>query len=230
VAKALGGRWRLAQFTASDLQLQGGPVAIGDVTSTTDAVIEAEAIAALQRGDLRGLEPLVRRYQLRATRLAYAIVRDRSAAEDAAADALLKAADRIARYDPTRPFAPWLFGIVAHEALRSVRRSRRLADAPEALESLEFLSSPEPGPAELAESNERRRLVHQAMAKLDPADRAVLVLRYWLDLDEKEVAEVLGSPLGTVKNRLHRARGRMHRLIACGPRAILEYRPAGGSS
>jgi RNA polymerase sigma-70 factor (ECF subfamily) len=210
------------------MQLLGRLVATGDVATPADAIVETEAIVALRRGDLRGLEPLVRLYQVRATRLAYGIVRDRSAAEDAAAEAFLKAADRIARYDPARPFAAWFFGIVTHEALRSIRRGRRMANAPGALESLETLCSPEPGPEELAEWNERGRLVHLAMAKLDPKDRAVLVLRYWFDLEEREVAEVLGSPLGTVKNRLHRARGRLQRLIACGPRAILEYLPAGG--
>jgi RNA polymerase sigma-70 factor (ECF subfamily) len=202
---------------ATGVQLLDGLVATDDVTTPADAIVETEAIAALRRGDLRGLEPLVRRYQVAATRLAYGIIRDRPAAEDAAAEAFLKAADRITRYDPARPFAAWFFGIVTHEALRSIRRGRRLADAPGALESLEALSSPEPGP-----------LVHLVMARLDPRDRAVLVLRYWFDLEEREVAEVLGSPLGTVKNRLHRARGRLHRLIACGPRAILEYLPAEG--
>jgi RNA polymerase sigma-70 factor (ECF subfamily) len=168
---------------------------------------EQEAIAALRNGDVQGLEILVRLYQLRAIRVAYAITSNRETAEDVAADAFLSVYDHIEQYDDSRPFGPWFFRIVTNAALKSVRKtgSHSHEDGPQTSEQLDSAV----GPEEAAVIRETRAVVFGAMNALPPQQRAVLVLRYYLDMDEAAISEVLGCPLGTVKWRLHAARERL---------------------
>src|SRR5437763_12870512 len=92
---------------------------------------EQEAISALQRGDIKGLETLVGLYQLRGVRTAYAITGDRQVAEDVVADAFLSVYDHIEQFDERRPFAPWFYRIVANGALKAVRKSKRISQTEE---------------------------------------------------------------------------------------------------
>src|SRR5687767_11521372 len=82
---------------------------------------EREAIAALKRGDIAGLETLTRLYGLTAVRTAYAITGDTQLAEDVAADAFIAAHARIKSFDESKPFAPWLYRIVVNGALKAAR-------------------------------------------------------------------------------------------------------------
>lgn len=70
------------------------------------------------------------------------------------------------------------------------------------------------GPEEHALAGELRDVLRAAMAVLPPAQRTVLVLRYYLQLDEREMAAVLGRPAGTVKWRLHAARQRLRAVLS----------------
>src|SRR5438034_10080739 len=87
---------------------------------------ERRAIERLRGGDIGGLETLVRRYQLRATRAAYLVVRDRQLAEDIVCDAFLRCYERIQQFHADRHFAPWFLRAVVNEPLhRSDQRVRR---------------------------------------------------------------------------------------------------------
>ena len=86
---------------------------------------DTEAIARLRRGDIGGLEWLVRRYQVQALRTAYLIVRDHALAEDLVQTAFVRAYERIGQFDPARPFAPWFLRSVANDALKAAQRRER---------------------------------------------------------------------------------------------------------
>jgi RNA polymerase sigma-70 factor (ECF subfamily) len=179
---------------------------------------EQEAIARLKQGDIGGLEALVRRYQVQAVRTAYLITRDRALAEDIVQAAFLRAYERIGQFDAGRPFGPWFLRSVANDAIRTATRRERLvpleASAGEGEVSLaDLLADPNPGPADQAEAAETRQTVWNALGKLPPAQRAAIVLRYYLGLSEAEMAEQLDCPPGTVKWRLHAARKRLRRLL-----------------
>jgi RNA polymerase sigma-70 factor, ECF subfamily len=131
----------------------------------------------------------------------------RAEAEEAVQEALIRAwTRRHACRTPEAPL-PWLLEITRNEARRLLeRRARRLhrtrvAQAP-----------PEVEDDDLAGATVRVT-VEQALARLDDADRNVLRLRYADDLTQAEVARRLGVPEGTVKVRLHRARGRLRTLL-----------------
>src|SRR5919112_5426938 len=133
---------------------------------------ERSAIERLKRGDIGGLEVLVRRYQVRAVQAAYLILRDRSLAEDVAQGAFVRAYEGIGRFDEERPFGPWFMRVVINDAVKAAhRRGRTLPlegdDAP-----ARWLMDPEAGPQELAEEAEVGRRVWAALERLPPTQRA----------------------------------------------------------
>ena len=83
---------------------------------------EDEALRLCRSGDTAAYAVIVRRYQSEALRFAYLITGERGAAEDAAQDAFFNAYLNIRRYDPQRPFRPWLYKILSNAALKKRRK------------------------------------------------------------------------------------------------------------
>lgn len=168
---------------------------------------EQDAIARLKRGDIGGLDTLIERYQLQAVRAAYLITRDQATAEDVVQSTFLQAFDRIAQFDSRRPFGPWFLRCVINNAIKSTTRTKRTLhlDGNSALETL------------LTHIDTDQKDIHDAvwdaLAELPPDQRAVIVLRYYLEFSEAEIAQELTCPPGTVKSRLHNARKRLKTLL-----------------
>ncbi len=181
---------------------------------------ERDAIARLKRGDIAGLEVLVRVYQGQALEAAYLITRDPALAEDLVQSAFLRVYERIGQFDSARPFGPWFLRSVVNSALTAVTTHRHLSlDAADRTLGAEgdplgsTLRSPDAGAAELFEAAETREEILAALEQLAPGQRAAVVLRYYLDLSDNEVAQRLDIPSGTVRRRLHDARQRLRRLL-----------------
>jgi RNA polymerase sigma factor (sigma-70 family) len=175
---------------------------------------ERELVARARAGDVRAYEVLVRSHQGIAQRMAFLITRNQTEAEDAAQVGFVKAYTSLGRFDPERPFRPWLLRIVGNEARNRVRSLTRRA-------RLELASAGRgddvaPSPESDVVAEERRREMLDALEELREADRQVVGLRYFLDLGEAEMAAALGVAPGTVKSRLARALGRL--------RVVLEER------
>ncbi|MBN1147171.1 MAG: sigma-70 family RNA polymerase sigma factor [Anaerolineales bacterium] len=183
---------------------------------------DKQAIDRLRRGDLGGLETLVRNYQLRAIRAAWLISGDTQLAEDIVQTAFLRAAERIQQFDASRPFEPWFLRSVVNDAIKAAKRQKRQVSLEVGDEStlLEWLTDPAPLPEALAQAAETRQAVQRALEQLAPQQRAAIVMRYYLEMDEAEMSRELNSPVGTIKWRLHAARQRLHRLL--GPLAPVE--------
>ena len=174
-----------------------------------------ELVERARSGDPRAYEELVRRYQALAFRTAYLILGSAADAEDSAQEGFVRAYYALPRFRTGAPFRPWLLQIVANEA-RNRRRSsgrrdslalRVAATAPDA--------APSPEAAALA-TTERDALI-AALGALRPDDRDLLTSRYFLELQEAELATILGCPRGTVKSRLSRALGRLRALLQGDP-------------
>lgn len=178
---------------------------------------EQAAITRLRRGDVRALDVLVLRYQVEVTRAAFLITRDRGAAEDAAQSVFVRLIERIHQYDPRRPFAPYLVRCVVHEAIKiAQKRERDLSMDADAggVTLADLLPDWTSDPAGEFERDEVRRAVWSAMGQLPPKQRAVAVLRFYLEWSEADIAAALSVPVGTVKWRLHDARSRLQKLLA----------------
>ena len=145
---------------------------------------------------------LFREYHLRVFRTAFGILRDQDAAEDVTQQVFVELPQSLARFDERRPLAPWLYRLAVNISLDVSRRRRQ---HPASLDSALDVPSPDPGPEDVAEGRERREAIQQAIASLDPRQRAAVVLRYYQGLSEAEMAIALGCRRGTVKSRLHYA-------------------------
>lgn len=175
---------------------------------------EKQAIAQLKRGNLDGLETLVHLYQLPALRVASLIVADRPLAEDIVQNAFIRAAQRISQFDTRRPFSPWFFRSVVHDAIKAANRQQRFVslDSHDSDEPFDLLD-PAPLPEEFIEAQETRQAVLRALQQLSPDQRAVVILRYYLGMSEDEMVEVLDGPKGTIKWWLYAARQRLEKLL-----------------
>jgi RNA polymerase sigma factor (sigma-70 family) len=176
------------------------------ITCMTDA----EAMAALSRGEIAALDSLVIRHNDRAQGLAFGVLRDPSLTHDVVADSFLAAAASARRFDPSRPFQPWFDRIVVNRAIKESQRERRHRR----LAAMWRRPAEADDPSRLAELGELRGILVAAFARLEPRDRAVVTLRLVLGASEKETADVLGCPVGTIKSRLARARIQLHGHLA----------------
>jgi RNA polymerase sigma factor (sigma-70 family) len=170
---------------------------------------DGELVDRAKKGDLRAYEQLVSRYQQPVFRAAYLVTRSAADAEEAAQDAFIKAHAALGRFRTGAPLRPWLMRIAVNES-RNRRRSagRRAALALKAAAD-QPLQEETPSPEAALLAAERQRELLQALEQLDEKDRLVIGCRFFLELSERETAEVLGWRLGTVKSRLSRALGRL---------------------
>jgi RNA polymerase sigma-70 factor (ECF subfamily) len=185
------------------------------------AVNEDNAIAQLRRGDIRGLDVLMRIYQVRALRAAYVVTRDLPLAEDIVQSAFIRAYERIGQYDASRPFGPWFLRSVVNSAVRAAEGRQRLVllggtRAPDDADANDAVSR-EPDPETLMLQTETYEELWQALDRLPPAQRAAAVLRLYLELPEAETAAQLGIPTGTVKSRVNAARTRLRLMLGRPP-------------
>jgi RNA polymerase sigma-70 factor (ECF subfamily) len=176
------------------------------------------AISRLKQGDLNGLETLVSRYQAQAVHAAYIIVYDRPLAEDVVQAAFVKVAERIQQFDDERPFGPWFFRIVVNDALKLARKRQRNVSLEEKLDEptaqlARWFIDPGLQPEQWVEQQETRQIILQAIASLPPGQRAVIVMRYFLDMSMSDMSAKTGRPLSTIKWWLRDARKRLRDLI-----------------
>ncbi len=177
---------------------------------------EQELIARSREGDTRAFDELVRMHQKLALRVAFLVVRDRTEAEDVTQDAFVKAYRAFGRFHPDSPFRPWLMRIVRNEALNRVRGLRRRHLASQRLIDDPGSGGAAPSPETLVVADLTRLEVVRAMESLSPKYRTVLYHRYLLGLSEREVAIVLGVPVGTVKSRTSRGLDLMRPVLESG--------------
>lgn len=172
---------------------------------------ERELVSRARAGDVRAYEELVRRHQGIAQRIAFLITRNEAEAEDAAQVGFVKAYTSLSRFDPARPFRPWLLRIVGNEARNRLRSAARRSRLELAAGEIRERAASSPEVAVL--TAERRRELLDAVESLRESDREVIGLRYFLDLGEAEMAGALGVAPGTVKSRLARALGRLRQVL-----------------
>lgn len=176
---------------------------------------DREAISRLKTGDLRALESLITRYQVKAIRAAYFIIQDESAAEDIVQDAFIRIIRRIHQFDENRPFEPYLMRSVVNAALNAARKARHTTslDTGDSLHAVETLLAQAATLEDQVEAAELQQAILAAIAALPPRQRAAVVQRYYLEMSEQEMAAALGAAPGTVKWLLHTARARLARLL-----------------
>ena len=163
-----------------------------------------------QQGNDEAFTKLVEEHQTHVYNLCYRMLGEPEAAEDAAQETFLRAYQNLHRYDRTRSFATWLLSIAAHYCIDRLRR-RKLSMFSMDQEnddgtSFEIRDSASPDPEAESVKREDRDRLHALLKDLDATDRAAIILRYWHDYSEIEIADTLNLTVSAVKSRLHRAR------------------------
>jgi len=176
---------------------------------------EQQAIQRLKNSDISGLEFLVARYQVKAVRTAFLITRDTCLAEDIVQDSFIQAFRAIRGFDVTRSFEPWFMRSVVNASVKMMQKSaRQVQIGEEADESVfaELIMRVESVESQV-ESRSVQNQLWDAMQKLSPRQRAVIVQRYFLEMSEAEMAQESDSAAGTIKWLLSTAREHLRNLL-----------------
>jgi RNA polymerase sigma factor (sigma-70 family) len=186
---------------------------------SSGALEDAALLARVGDGDEAAIEGLYQRYGGACFGLARRILDDAQLAEDVVQQVFL-ALWKGTGYDPARgAVSTWLLSMTHHKAVDSVRREgarrRRLAGEQAMLE----LEAAGPGPDEVAWSRLRAELTRDALRQLPAEQREVLLLAYYGGYTQREIADMTGLPLGTVKSRTLTAMRRLRERLsgAAGP-------------
>jgi RNA polymerase sigma factor (sigma-70 family) len=167
--------------------------------------VEKIAIESLKNGNLDGLEILSGLYYHPAVKTAFLIVQSQTEAEDIVQDAFLQAVRKIQQCTDGN-FKPWFHRIVINSAIKTVQMRKRLVPIDR---SEEFLTDPQPTQQAAIEARELHCEIWHGISKLPARQRAALVLKYYLDKSDAEIAAGMKWPKSTVKWLLFSARKRL---------------------
>jgi len=180
-----------------------------DLTSATDQDLVAYAVS----GKDGSFEELVRRYQRPISAYVYRMIGDYESALDLTQEIFIKVYNSLRRYRSEFKFSTWIYKIAHNSAVdhlrRTTTREQSLISGTEE-DNFELpLESPRLTPEQESERKERRIEIESVVRTLPASYRELVILRHSQDLTYEEIVEVTGLPLGTVKNRLFRAREMM---------------------
>ncbi len=190
-----------------------------DLAGPVSAEPDEALVRAASKGRPEAREALARRHRDAAYLLALQLLGNREDALDVAQDALLKFFGTLSRLDPRRAVRPWLLAIVRNQARDFFRRQkiRRTEAFDDPAAGLREPRDPGAGPEDDLVRRRLARRVWNAIARLDPEKREILVLRDFHDLSYAELANALEIPQGTVMSRLHAARRQLRERLEEGP-------------
>ncbi len=158
---------------------------------------------------------LVRTYTPLVYRLSLRMLRDRQEAEDASQEVFMNVYRSITSHDPTRPLAPWLARITYHSCLKRLSKIKSIVERERELNERDLPDEDRPiTPESNMDSRQMSERVLRALDRLPAQDRALVMMRYREGFSDSEIAESTNMPVGTVKTRLHRARGRLKKWLA----------------
>ncbi len=131
----------------------------------------------------------------RAYRLAYSYTRESASAEDVVSDSIVKALSNIETLQKLEAVKPWFFRILVNTALSYLRKEKRIVyfERPEEMEQIL------PGKEDSSDL-----MIAEFLEMLEPKYKTVLILRFFEDMSLKEIADVTGESINTVKTRLYR--------------------------
>ncbi|HVE56338.1 MAG TPA: sigma-70 family RNA polymerase sigma factor [Pyrinomonadaceae bacterium] len=188
-------------------------IALNNIQSLTDVELIAKAIS----GREDGFEELVRRYQRPITNYVFRMLNDYDASLDVTQEVFIKVYNSLERYSSEYKFSTWLYRIAHNAAIDYIRRRSPNEQSIET-ENKDGayqlqIESPNPTPEQERERSEWRTEIEAVVKCLPSVYRELILLRHAQDLSYDEIAEITNLPLGTVKNRLFRAREMMREIF-----------------
>jgi len=154
---------------------------------------DESSVRAFRSGDRRAFDELARTYRSRIQGICYRYTGNRADAEDLVQEVLLRAYRGLETFRGEASFRTWLYRITVNACLNWVaarRRSEGLSDE---------LPDPRPGVVERLVKGQAAELVRRAVSELPDRQRMTVLLRVYEELSHKEISEIMGCPVGTVK-------------------------------
>jgi RNA polymerase sigma factor (sigma-70 family) len=167
-----------------------------------------EIALEIKNGNATAYSFIIERYKDKGMSLAYRILNNRQDAEEALQDAFLRAFKALPKFEWKSSFSTWFYRILYNVCLSRVAKKKR-----EYLENIEEIAETEiinhdnyPDTDTIFESSDFKEMLSSEMDKLDSIYSSILTLFYIQELSYTEIVNITGLPLGTIKNRLFRAR------------------------
>lgn len=180
---------------------------------------DQELIDQTRAGNTAAFGGLIRRYQNRLFHSMVHVLRNQSDAEDVVQDAFVSAMTKLDSFQGNSQFYTWLFRIARNGAISKLRKKRPkvsldalTSGTEEGNRKLE-LPDVEISPSAGIEQRERAESLMNALGKMSVEHREIIILREMDSLDYETIGEMLGIAAGTVRSRLHRARGQLKELL-----------------
>ena len=173
---------------------------------------EKGLISRILKGDLDAYGVLIKEYQDSVFKVCYRILGIRQEAEDLTQDAFLRAYQQLARFDPDRPFGPWMRTLAANLCYNHLKKNR-LVRVPLDDEGDQLRDAPSRSPENLLLISQENRELYQALWSLPDNQRIALELRHFQGLSYQEMARALDLPLNTVRSHLYRGRQKLVELL-----------------
>jgi RNA polymerase sigma-70 factor, ECF subfamily len=193
-----------------------------------DQCSDEELLSRFGRGQREVFGALVRRYQRELYGYLRRYLGDPNLADDVFQATFLQVFVKSGQYEAGRPVRPWLYTIATNQAIDALRRAGRHPAVSldqttsdngdgEVRSLLEMIESRETSPLDQTQADERRVLVRAGVEQLPDFLKQVVILAYFQGLKYREIAEILGVPVGTVKSRLHTALLKLHESWTASP-------------
>jgi RNA polymerase sigma-70 factor (ECF subfamily) len=176
----------------------------GQVVIERQALSDGEVIESVRAGDRDAYRVIVDKYKRRAYHVALGLVGDPQDALDVSQTAFIKTYRSLKNFDTRRPFFPWFYRILRNLCLDHIRRSRRRREVP-LTEALMLTDD--------SMEREMRPALWGAIEALAVEQREVIILHYFEGLAYKEMALVLGKPVGTIMSTLYYARQKLRETL-----------------
>lgn len=168
--------------------------------------VEAAWLQKAIQGDQDAFTYIVETYQRPVYNLCFRMLGEALEAEDAAQETFWRAYQALHRYDQQRSFITWLLSIAAHYCIDQQRKRHFTTLALDILPEEEAPDLNTPDPEKVFTQMEQKGQMQRLLARLGPQDRAAIILRYWYEFSEEEIARTLSLTVSAVKSRLFRAR------------------------
>lgn len=198
------------------------PGAAGPATMThapgqrvPDPRSDEQLLLDYRKGDRRSFQQLMERHQRELYHFLVRFLGNRSTAEDVFQETFLQVHQSASQFDVERRFRPWLFTIAANKARDLIRAQARRPTNPlqasinkgddEGGQFIDLMQATIEAPGEHVEREELQQAVHRTVMDMPDHLREILLLSYFHQFPYKQIGDILGIPLGTVKSRLHAA-------------------------
>ncbi len=157
------------------------------------------------------LERLYKEHFPRVYRTAYFVTGNHQMAEDVAQEAFLKAFTNLHKLQERHKFGSWINVIASNHAVDILRKNKKVFFT----DNMETYGGEavDDNPTECWDRKEKMEEVRNALARLEPEEREIIVLKYFNELSIKEIAALIKAPSGTIKSRLFRARDKIRSIL-----------------